>query len=757
MHKHFLSKLILISVGFSVLTLSSVFLFSSKHNNKLNSYSVVKNNSNLFSNNSVNVNVTNEQITNLIYDATPQDNKLFISTNKYVFDINPLVDQQITNENFNKFIFADLSSKIQTAKKTYIDQLQFDKNNNMFFDYKYSDNSLITTNNLFVKHLNNNDDSSKKTNSLNQIKLPKNVNSIYSYKIAKNGSDIAIETADKKLYVGKISWSNNYSQEKTIWASLNTDETFAKIKNYSYDFDSYNNLYLLDSTEMHKYLLTNRNSSDFSNNIPPISDNNLSDNLLFSGSDVKNYGMQININKNNNVLLSINAKWKNNKKYSKYFYQTQLSTFDSQSSIENTSLFKLLNTDYTNVNSNTASPFFNFKQVNYGINNSIALINSFSSTTNPNGLYFSPTGIPIKQISDSKGIDRKGTFSFYDQKDITNNNSIKAAAVNTFNLKLNKIAVASNNQVLSGLYSTNTHLNPGAFDTKNPSKPIKFSGLALTGILIAGIIVVGFILTIFFMALICLVNRLSNAFGGMNPQEIENYMNGIPDILEQENDQGDEHVLQDILDTPPNELTPQEQYEADDAAVASFRDMSRYEQENIYLRVSPALRGEINGEELSANEQHMLRFFRSPLARRITNDLYEWTANDNSLNAENIDNYASPNEIAYNTPRNFRYGEDLLTPPEEQLPDTENVNVNPNDSINSNIMEEQAVMDNGVVIDGNLEGWIPEGLDPVVTNFFANVAIDAENVTNDAVQNAVENLGEDVFINITESIEDIFI
>ena len=465
MNKYFHFKIILVLIGFSVLLLSSIFLFSNKHNNNnLNSYLSKNINLNLFNSKKINVNISNEQITNLQYDATPQDNKIYIATNKYILGINSLTDSTITDTNFNNFIVADLSSITWKDKKNYIDQLYFDQNNNMFFDSKvfshnkFVDRASTISRNLFVKHLNSNSIA-----ELHKIQFPSNVFGIRSYKISKNGNYIAIETFDKKLYVGKISWNNNYSSVNIIWANLISDSSYARIKNYSYDFDNDNDLYLLNSRQIFKYDLIN---NDFQNNgnIIPTINNNLIDNILFDSTNISLYGMQININKNNNVLLSTTAETNNDNVYSQYFYKTSTEVLDSASGAKNKNSFKILNTNYINVsNESTANPFFNYYSIKYGINNSIALINSFSNAVNPSGLYFSPTGIPIQQITDSQVKDKKGTFSFYSSKNTMNNNSFIATAVNNFNIELNNIAVASNNQVLFGIYNTSKHLVNSSF------------------------------------------------------------------------------------------------------------------------------------------------------------------------------------------------------------------------------------------------------------------------------------------------------
>ena len=449
----FKSKLINYSFLFLLIFFSGITIFLANKNIFTNFVNDNSNSNKLFQNVKINLDINNYSIKNITFDATPEDNKIYVATKNLIFQVNTINSTTITNNNYNTNTVANLVVNMipYLAKNTnsYINQIQFDKNHNMFFDYNQSTKQYST--NLFVKNINT-------TNSgqLKKINLPKNVFVVSYFKVSADGKYIVIRSKNtNKIYLGIINYKNS-SNIKVDWLYINCKNE-NQTEKYYFAFDTIDNLYITSSSNI--YFLNTFNISKYLSNIINL---NVKNTFPIENDSLKNdpaAGIQIHINQNNNVILS-SGTIKNNKKSNSYFYLTNTNKLIN-SDLTNYNNLPIIDTDYIDVTNETDYPTFEFNNMDFGVNNSIALLNDGIDTANSVGLYYSPTGKPNDKIFDDNDIDNIGTFSMYGQETIKNGNVPTAVCVNHFNSSLYYIAFASCNQIAFGNYNDNTILSNG--------------------------------------------------------------------------------------------------------------------------------------------------------------------------------------------------------------------------------------------------------------------------------------------------------
>ena len=499
---------ILLFLGISISIATSMLL----KNNQLFTNSIVSNsNSNqLFSDKKITLNLKNDNITNLSFDAKPSDNKIYLATKNFIFNIDTTKSINITDNNYLKndtkdfSLFVNLLPYISKNNNSYVDQMIFDKNNNMFFDYKNTNTNF--TNNLFVKNV-------KSTNNNPfKIVLPPNVDAVSYFSVSYDGKYIVIRSKNtNQIYISLI--PKNFLS-KFEWVNIPLPNKTDNLYLSYFAFDNNNNLYI-----------TNKDTIYIINSNLLVYNINLSNKIKLpfitsiANIDLKS-GIQIHINQNNKILLSTSFK-NNSTTYNNYFYTTKTSDV-----LTKPSSYVIANNDYVDTKNKNNTPYFNYNSAKLGIKDSITLLNNGIDTHNVVGLYYSPTGVPIKKIKDSSNKNNIGTFAMYGGETITQGNTPIVSAVNRFDNSLNKVAFASLNSVAIGNYNSNTILASGPKDYNQFNKTFTTNDIIIIAISIGCVVTIfgiggAIIITIFIIKILTkplstgnlasLIDKLTNA------------------------------------------------------------------------------------------------------------------------------------------------------------------------------------------------------------------------------------------------------
>ena len=306
------------------------------------------------------------------------------------------------------------------------------------------------------------------------------------------------------------------------------------------------------------------------------------------------------------MLSTINNS-SSNAKFNTYFYQSNTLTLKN-GDLTKQSTFSIVNTDYVNVNIKNYYPMFNFNKFTYGVNNSIGIINSFYNTHNSVGLYYSPTGQPLKKIQDKTAKNNIGTFSLYNGNDLTNGNYPTAVAVNNFDKSFSKISFASYNEIASGNYNSNTVLSnsPINFNITNHSFVITPSEIGF--ITIGSVVIVAFVGIVVTIIISTIIKKMG---GCLIPGP-----NTVTDIV-------------DDATNAPLSVTRGPIVLANDSAIAEQEDVAMQEFVNeirnlftsgeipnpeIANRINhvlPSLLGHPQGNYLSQEDKAIIQFFKT--------------------------------------------------------------------------------------------------------------------------------------------------
>ena len=502
--KHKNTIFILLFLGMSISIASSMLL----KNNQLSTNSIVSNSNSkqLFSDKKIILNLKNDNITNLSFDAKPSDNKIYLATKNFIFNIDTTKSINITDNNYLKndtkdfSLFVNLLPYISKNNNSYVDQMIFDKNNNMFFDYKNTNTNF--TNNLFVKNV-------KSTNNNPfKIVLPPNVDAVSYFSVSYDGKYIVIRSKNtNQIYISLI--PKNFLS-KFEWVNIPLPNKTDNLYLSYFAFDNNNNLYI-----------TNKDTIYIINSNLLVGNINLSNKIKLpfitsiANIDLKS-GIQIHINQNNKILLSTSFK-NNSTTYNNYFYTTKTSDV-----LTKPSSYVIVNNDYVDTKNKNNTPYFNYNSANLGIQNSITLLNNGIDTHNVVGLYYSPTGGPIKKIKDSSNKNNIGTFAMYGGETLNQGNAPILSTVNRFDSSLNKVAFASLNSIAIGNYNLNTVLTSGPKDYNQFNKTLTTSGTIAIGCVVTIFAIAGvIIITIFVIRMLTkplspgnlanLIDKLTNA------------------------------------------------------------------------------------------------------------------------------------------------------------------------------------------------------------------------------------------------------
>ena len=493
--------LFFVSVSFSITSLILLKINNTLSTNIIDSET--QNTNHLFSDKKISLSLKNDNISNITFDATPSDNKIYVATKNFIFNVDTSKSINITPDNYLKndakttSLFVNLLPYISKTNNSYVDQMIFDKNNNMFFDYKNTNTNF--TNNLFVKNV-------KSTNNNPfKIVLPPNVDAVSYFSVSYDGKYIVIRSKNtNQIYISLI--PKNFLS-KFDWVNITLPNKTDNLYLSYFAFDNNNDLYI-----------TNKDTIYIINSNLLVYNINLSNKIKLpfitsiANIDLKS-GIQIHINQNNKILLSTSFK-NNSTTYNNYFYTTKTSD-----ALTKPSSYVIANNDYVDTKNKNNQPYFNYNSAKLGIKDSIALLNNGIDTHNVVGLYYSPTGVPIKKIKDSSNKNNIGTFAMYGGETITQGNAPIVSAVNRFDSSLNKVAFASLNSVAIGNYNLNTILTSGPKDYNQFNKTFTIPGIIS---IVLGCVVALFTIVTIIIITISIIKTLSVPLSTGDPNGLIN-------------------------------------------------------------------------------------------------------------------------------------------------------------------------------------------------------------------------------------------